>query len=300
MTVDIHADRIRDYGESHCWQYDIRVNNLNDDLASAGLTAEQAESMTVADFHFSVATTSDERAEATEFIKRHEWLGKLAQYTTHWFIARHTETGILAGVVTMGMPAAFSKALGDDTRKLERLINRGACISWSPKNLGSAMVMWSIRWMVENTDFRLFVAYSDPLAYELGTIYQACNFYYLGQKFGGTKRYINPYSGKIVTDRFFRSRSAYKRYAAELEIPWGADWVADNGMTILWENIPDDVERALRKMSVEKQGLSEPIIYPKKHKYAMLLGRDRRETASLRREFLARNKIYPYPKDRGV
>ena len=80
------------------------------------------------------------------------------------------------------MPNAFSKLLGKNTNDLERLISRGACISWSPKNLGSAFLMWCLRWMVKNTDYRIFTAYSDPTARELGTIYQACNFYYLGQK----------------------------------------------------------------------------------------------------------------------
>ena len=76
--------------------------------------------------------------------------------------------------------------------------------------------MWCIKYMVENTQYRLFTAYSDPAAKELGTIYQACNFYYLGQSFGGKAKYVNPYTGKLVSDRFFRQRTAYKKYANEL------------------------------------------------------------------------------------
>ena len=106
------------------------------------------------------------------------------------------------------MPNAFSKLLGEDTKDLERLISRGACISWSPKNLASSFVMWCIKWMVQNTQYRLFTAYSDPIAKELGTIYQATNFYYLGQKSGTTTRFINPYTGKVVSDRFFRQKTS--------------------------------------------------------------------------------------------
>ena len=36
--------------------------------------------------------------------------------------------------------------------------------------------------MVNNTQYRLFTAYSDPQALELGQIYTALNFYCLGQK----------------------------------------------------------------------------------------------------------------------
>ncbi len=82
----------------------------------------------------------------------------------------------------MNVPNAFSKLLGENTPNLERLISRGACISWSPKEIvASSLIMWLINWMGKNTTYRLFIAYSDPTALELGTVYQACNFYYLGK-----------------------------------------------------------------------------------------------------------------------
>ena len=157
--------------------------------------------------------------------------------------------------------------------------------------------MNSIKWMARNTQYRLFTAYSDPTAKELGTIYQACNFYYLGQKSGTTTRYINPYTGKVVSDRFFRQKTAYKKYASELGIEWCKDWAGKNGM--LWDNIPDDIEAKLREYGKNKQAASEKIEYPSKHKYAYVLGRDKRETKMLRKIFEERNKTYAYPKQRG-
>lgn len=44
---------------------------------------------------------------------------------------------------------------------------------------------------------------------------------------------------------------------------------------------------------------SEKIEFPSKHKYAFVLGRDKRETKQLRKKFLDMNKTYPYPKERG-
>ena len=44
---------------------------------------------------------------------------------------------------------------------------------------------------------------------------------------------------------------------------------------------------------------AEKILYPSKHKYAFVLGKDKRETNALRREFLKRNIVYDYPKERG-
>ena len=287
--------RLVSYDKDHCWQYDIRINNLEGDLAEAGLTKEYTDTLTVSDFVFTIVEGKDEQKNLVEFIKRHEWLGTITQYPTHWFAAYHN--GILAGVIIMNMPNAFSKILGDDTKELERLISRGACISWSPKNLASSFLMWCIKWMVDNTQYRLFTAYSDPQAREIGTIYQACNFYYMGKKSGTTSRYINPYTGKMVSDRFFRQRTAYKKYAKELGIEWHKNWTTRTGMN--WSEIPDDVEKLLRDFSKEKQRLSERIEFPNKHKYAFVLGRDKRETKKLRKLYESRNKVLPYPKSRG-
>lgn len=284
--------------QERSWQYQIRVKNRAEDLEAAGLTEEEVSKLTVKDFTFKHVEDREERRGLQSFIERHEWLGTLSQYTTHWFAAYYKD--ILAGVVLFNMPNAFSKMLGEDTKYLERLISRGACISWSPRNLASSMIMWAIRWMVQNTDYRLFTAYSDPQAAELGTIYQATNFYYLGQTFGTTTRYINPYTGREVSDRFFRVRSAYVRYAKELGIEFKPEWKSDQKM--LWDNIPDDVEKKLRAMSKIKQAEATKIKYPHKHKYAYVLGRDKRETRQLRRKFEERNRIYEYPKEehRGV
>ena len=97
----------------------------------------------------------------------------------------------MAGVVVMAIPNAFSNILGEGNQDKEALISRGACISWAPKNLGSWLITKSMQWMVQNTKFRAFSAYSDPEAKELGTIYQACNFYYLGSNFGSKFLYFD-------------------------------------------------------------------------------------------------------------
>lgn len=289
---------IKGHDSNSCWQYDLRVNNLTEDIKESGFSPEYLNSLTCEDFTLKNVSDKIEQQNLIQFIKRHEWLGTLSQYTTHWFAAYHKD--VLAGVVLLNMPNSFSKMLGEDTRKLERLISRGACISWSPKNLASKLIMFSIDWTVKNTDYRLFTAYSDPNAKELGTIYQACNFYYLGQNHGTTTRYINPYTGKIVSDRFFRVRSAYKQYAKELGIVWQKNWTNERNTGMDWSNVPDDVETKLRQMSKDKQLSSTKVEFPSKHKYCYVLGRDKKETKNLRKFFLERNKTFPYPKERGL
>lgn len=285
---------LRTYDKDHCWQYEIRLRNKERDLLSCGLTEEETSSLRVGDFVFQPLTTRWERTEAKYFIRRHEWLGNLSQYTTHWFGAYYK--GHLAGVLLFNLPNAFSKMLGENTPNLERLISRGACISWSPKNLASAMIMYATNWLARNTQYRLFTAYSDPMARELGTVYQACNFFYLGQTAGASMRYLNPYTGNIVSDRFFRQRSAYRRYCDELGIEWQPEWASDTGMD--WDAVPDNVAKQLREFSRLKQAGAEQVPVPLKHKYAMVLGANRAETRALRAQFLSMNQVFPYPKER--
>lgn len=293
--IDV-LERMRTYDKSHCWQYDIRLNNRERDLIEASLTEEEVVNLRVSDFTHKFVIDKSEKQKCTEFIKRHEWLGNLSQYSTHYFATYYK--GILAGVIIMNMPNAFSKLLGEDTPKLERLISRGACISWSPKNLASNFLMWSMKYMVQNTEYRLFTCYSDPTAFEMGSIYQALNFYYLGQNAGTKRRYFNPYNGRLVSDRVFRARSFYKKYAIELGIEWDKSW--NNDQSMLWENVPDDIEKRLRDFSREKQQQAKFVEFPSKHKYAFVLGKNHSETKYLRKQFLSANKIYPYPKQRGV
>lgn len=286
------GSRFNSYSADHCWQYDIRLSNLEGDLQEANMSMAEMNSLRVKDFTFKIVTDPEEKKRLKQFIEKHEWLGTLSQYTTHWFAAYYNEK--LAGVILMNMPNAFSKLLGEDTKNLERLISRGACISWSPKTLASAFLMWCINYMVQNTQYRVFTAYSDPSAKELGTIYQACNFLYLGQKSGAVDRYINPYTGKYVSDRYFRQKTAYKLYAKELGITWQKTWNHPTGMC--WENIPEDIALKLKEFGKQKQKNAERVSMPAKHKYVLIKGKDKRETKQLMSQFTA--KTYAYPKNR--
>lgn len=290
-------NKIKDFKEKHCYQYQRRIDTLEEDKKILGWDDEFISNIDVNEFEFNYIDSKKDKAKATEFIKRYEWLGTIGSYPTHWFTASYK--GILGGVVIMGMPNAFSKLLGEDTKHIERLIARGASASWCPKNLGSKFLMWCIKWMVNNTDFRLFTCYSDPQAKEVGTIYQSLNFFYLGQGSGTNVRCINPYNpNKIISDRAFRSRSFYKRYCKDLGIDYDKEWFG--GEKVNWDKIPDGIEAKLRSYSKEMFQKAEKVSFPSKHKYAFVLGRDKRETKLLRKQFLENNRVYEYPKVRGV
>ena len=294
--MEDYLERLNTYDKNHCWQYDIRLSKEKEDREFIKNTFNiEIEDISIKDFEIRQITSKEDKQEAIEFIKRYEWLGTITQYSTHYFGAYYK--GVLGGVTIFSMPNAFSKLLGEDTKNLERLVSRGACASWTPKGLASYFLMSSIRQMVATTQYRLFTAYSDPTAKELGTIYQSTNWYYLGQKSGTTTRYVNPYTGKVVSDRFFRQKTAYKKYAVELGIEWGKEWTGKSGVN--WELVPDEIEKQLRDYSKKKQSESKAIEYPNKHKYAYVLGRSKLETKRLRKMLESNVKIYPYPKERG-
>lgn len=299
-------DRFRDYAGAKCWQAHISEINLSQDLEAAGLTEEECSKLRTSDFEFSYVSKDEKDLckEVKEFIERHEWLAKLPNRPTHRFTARLKKNGILAGTIIMATPNAFSNLLGRENRDKEKLISRGACISWGPKNLGSWLIMQSIKWMVKNTEFRYFTAYSDPEAKELGTIYQACNFHYLGQTSGTTYQYLDPKHPEKgwFSDREFRKKSKYSRYAQAVGVDkqtwksWMKKYSPD------WTLVPPQIKVKIKaeEKKFRESCAKRPV--PAKHKYCYILGNGKKETKALLKKFTEHSpekQGLPYPKERG-
>lgn len=295
------------YTKPHCWQYDRKLATYPEDMANLPFTENDLRQMRIQDFEFKYIP-KDNKLECNhlvKFIERYEGLGKVHIWTTHRFATYHKNTGLLAGVVLMATPNRVTNLLGKSYSNREKLISRGASASWTPKNLASWMIMQSINWMVRNTDFVLFTAYADPMAKELGTIYQACNFYYLGQSFGSPKTYYNPDRPEVglVSERYFTYRSMYVKTAKRLGITWKREWyiLGKNKRKVNWKNIPDDIAKQLKQaVKDEKKGWI-PVQSKPKHKYCYILGKNKAETGQLRKLFGQLNPELiglEYPKER--
>ncbi len=304
-------DRFKDYKKNHCWQYEIRQQNLIKDLQEAELTQKEYNNLRIEDFEFSYVdkTNKEQCDEIKQFIERHEWLGKLPIWLTHRFTARLKKNDALAGVIIMATPNSFSNILGEENKNKEKLISRGACISWAPKNLASWLITKSIKYMVKNTEFRAFSAYSDPEAKELGTIYQACNFIYLGQKFGAGSQYLDPDNPKRgwFGSSGFADRSQIVRYAKKLGIEWQPEWYKmmgkkKNYRKVNWKTIPEDISKQLKQERKAHQERCSKRKSPTKHKYIYILGRTKKETKKLKKLFDKHNPgvlELVYPRERG-
>lgn len=305
--MNVH-ERFKEYQGEKCWQAHIADVNRQEDIENCSLTQEELDNLKTGDFEFDYVDKEDKYQcnQIKDFIKRHEWLGKLSIWVTHRFTARHKRTKQLAGVVIMATPNSFSFLLGKEKKDTEKLISRGACISWSPKNLASWLIMNSIKWMVHNTDFRYFTAYSDPEAKELGTIYQSCNFIYLGKKYGAGYQYLDP--NNLERGWFgssgFADRSQIVRYAKQLGIEWQQEWykVKKSYRKVNWKAIPEDIAKRLKETRELHKKSCQKRKSPIKHKYVYILGRNKRETKQLIQTFKELNPELvglSYPKNRG-
>jgi hypothetical protein len=258
---------------SICWQK-IQRDRLIDEDRAAGYNFD----LKALQFDLSQEKYTSEHRE---FIARYEWLGTVGFGAKSVFTARYE--GKLAGVVFITEPNNYQF-----DPELEALISRGACSSWAPKNLNSRLVMFSCRWMTQNTSKRIFVAYSDPMAGEVGTIYQACNFAYLGQSFGSNREYqIAP--GQWVNDRHFTRTSSAKKWSKELGITWSKEWETETGFQDV-SKIPKDTLKQIRDYARAQKKSCVTRKKEPKGKYVLLLKGNKRE--KIEKKWVSS----PYPK----
>lgn len=233
------------------------------------------------------------RKEISEFINKYEWLGTVGVIPKWCFTARYN--GILAGVVLINEPTSYSKILGEKTQIYEALIQRGATASWTPKNLGSRLIMFACKWMVKNTSKRAFIGYGDPKANEIGTIYQACNFEYLGNSFGSSFIYQNPNIKKGIpfSAQLLKRTSYFKIWCRLNNVKTEPDWFKENGFKNV-KTIPKSLLNEWYSWGKNILKDSIKIEIDKKHKYVLILGKNNKELKEL--NSIKRYKTLKYPK----
>ena len=115
---------------------------------------------------------------ASTIILKYEWLGNMG--TTEYSYGIYFDD-VLGGVVCFGHTGGtnvYASALPQN-HNLMITLNRGACAFWTPTGSASKLISTACRMMGENGYYG-FVAYADPKAGEVGTVYQACNWLYCG------------------------------------------------------------------------------------------------------------------------
>jgi len=139
---------------------------------------------------------------------------------------------------------------------------RGACVHWTPPGSASKLIASALKLLKEDDpNVRVVIAYSDTDAGEIGTVYQATNWYYIGN---GCRQTVNYYNEQL--GRTFDERVLHK-------------------LKLKWNCTRPEVRARLAKEGWVKK--------PKaiKHKYIFILA-----TKKERKQILSHVTVQPYPK----
>lgn len=141
------------------------------------------------------------RAVATQIILKYEWLGTLP-FSANYFL------GIFFGDFCAGVTCIQFGSVGanpnchkefDITRHDLAYLVRGANTHWSPPGANSKLVSWTCKLIAREKRAKLIIAYADTDAGEIGTIYQASNWHYIGVG-SSTLQWVAP-NGRILDQK---------------------------------------------------------------------------------------------------
>jgi hypothetical protein len=150
-----------------CWQFRVKQRKAREDHHPPSIIGLPAHVAGIA------------QGEARKFISQYEWLGNAG---TARFCYGLKYGDNLAAVVCYTRPtsnAAFASLLGVNPTLVFQLC-RGASTHWAPKYAASMLISRSLKMLELRTSAKLVVAYADPAAGEVGTVYQATNATYIG------------------------------------------------------------------------------------------------------------------------
>jgi hypothetical protein len=150
---------------------------------------------------------------AKRIVEEYEWLGCMPSVSLYYFGIYFDN--VCGGCVVFS--PEYIENLGhwdkyDYTGKII-LLSRGVCLHWTPINTNSKLIMSAIKMLPKN--YEVITATTDHLAGEIGTIYQACNFYYVG-----SMRDANPNvrskngdrTGWLINGKLYGARTLRQKY----------------------------------------------------------------------------------------
>jgi len=153
---------------------------------------------------------------AKQVILKYEWLKTMPLFNKFYFgiYFQINNEYHLGGVVIYSEEYSANKSTTWDkygfTNKII-LLSRGVCLWWTPKNTASYFISKTTEWLKKNTEYKIVTATVDPAAGEIGTIYQALNWKYIGLMAGNygkngkeTKRFSVFIDGKLKHSRTVR------------------------------------------------------------------------------------------------
>jgi hypothetical protein len=144
------------------------------------------------------------RRLAAQVILKYEYLGTMAKTNRHYGLFFGNACAGVACVVIGGGTAGIEthKQFGIAAGALA-VLARGACVHWAPPGANSKLVAWTAKLVAREGVARVLLAFADPEAGEIGTIYQACNWTYLGARAGSPD--LRAPNGRIYNRKLIHS-----------------------------------------------------------------------------------------------
>jgi hypothetical protein len=179
------------------------------------------------------------RGDTKEIIHKYEWLGTTPRFAIAAYGLR-APSGELIGVTVFGHPngTGSGNLCGKEHRKLAICLQRGACVHWAPKNAASFLITRACRMAAAEHGWRIFHAYADRAAGEIGTIYQALKWLFLGYGPGrnakGRWRFFNKREQRWYSERALVRRKL-DMGALRRDPNWKADFESSKGRYVHFE-----------------------------------------------------------------
>lgn len=142
-------------------------------------------------------------------------LSDIRQFVEHWHYSKSVNGirishcfGLFDGETLIGAMIYGSLAMANAWRKYGDQecdvieLRRLCCIDDTPKNTESYFIGKTIRWLKQNTTYRIIVSYADTHHGHNGTIYKASNFQHIGMTAKGKKIVHN---GREYHDKAIRT-----------------------------------------------------------------------------------------------
>jgi hypothetical protein len=164
---------------------------------------------------------------AKKIIEEYEWLGCMPAISKYYFGIFFD--GYCGGVTVFGTEYAENRGVWDKydyTGKI-LLLARGVCVYWAHKHCGSKLIMESIKQLPKK--YKVITCTTDRAAGEIGTIYQACNFIYVGSMRSKSNkigyRFGVKINGKLYGSRSIRAKLGTMKWNVILEHYPDAEYV---------------------------------------------------------------------------
>lgn len=204
---DIYSESLQREGIGEAWQYKVRCAKAE----------EEKDNPYWENVDTDIANTIVREVDipfATKIIEEYEWLGCMPAIVTMcygiFFPDKVTGEYICGGVVVYGKEYSENLGVWDKygyTGKII-LLARGVCLHWTPKNTNSHLIMGSMKLLPK--EYEVVTCTTDNLAGEVGTIYQACNFDYVGSMRKNKERV-----GCVIDGKLYGSRSLRAKYGTQ-------------------------------------------------------------------------------------